>query len=171
MAAKEQFPFLAEVMTDKVHIRAGQNKSFESLGRLAKGAAVVVVGRSYDWYKIKLPANALSYIRNDYLQMLGDNIGEVVSQRVNVRAGAGVNFTSLGQLSKGTKVRVFETAQGWYKIEPMEGCYGWVAVEFLAFKSQEIPSQAAVRFPHILASILAHKPFFLTAGMNDYFLN
>ncbi len=138
LAVKEQFPFIAEVIADKVHIRAGQDKNFESIGRLAKGEQVVVAGRIYSWYKIKLPNNALSYIRSDYVQVLADNIGEIVSPRVNVRAGAGINFTSLGQLPKGTKVRIIETAAGWHKIEPVEGCYGWVTTKFLTFKFKDI---------------------------------
>jgi hypothetical protein len=49
----------------------------------------------------------------------------------------------LAQLDKGTKVRILEKLEGWYCIEPVEESYGWILDEFLTFKSNVVPSQAA----------------------------
>lgn len=143
--AKEEFPYLAEVTEDNVNVRAGQDKSFESVGRLSKGTEVVVVGKEYGWYKVKLPDAAKCFISSKYIKGHGGGIGEVTGNRVNVRAAAGEKFTSLGQLQKGTLVRIRDKTNDWFQIEPLEGIYGWISEEFLKFKSKIIPPTNVVQ--------------------------
>ena len=137
-AATQQFPFLAEVSANEVNIRAGENKNFESLGRIKKGAKVVVVGKSYNWYKIELPSEAKSYINQDYIQMLDNSTGVVTGEKVNVRAGAGMNFSVIGKLIRGTQVRIVSKESQWYRIVPLQGMYGWIADQFIVFNSPDV---------------------------------
>ena len=138
--ADEKFPFLAEVSSPSVNIRAGQHLNFEKLCRLNKGVEVVVVAKSYSWYKIKLPAEAKSFISQNYIQLINDQTGSVTANRVNVRAGPDPNTTALGQVKKGTTVKILEKLPGWYRIEPVDGTYGWVSDQYLKFKSNTIPA-------------------------------
>ncbi len=140
-AAEEHFPFLAEVSSPSVNIRAGQHLNFEKLGRLTKGQQVIVVGKEYSWYKIKLPGDAQSYISQDFVQLINPDTGLVKSDRVNIRAGAGASFTVLGQLKKGTTVKILEKLNRWYRIEAVEGTRGWISQQYLSFKSNQIPSR------------------------------
>ena len=138
--AEERFPFLAEVSVPSVNIRAGEHLNFEKLGRLTKGQQVIVVGKDYSWYKIKLPVDAKSYVSQDFVLLVNSQTGVVKSERVNIRAGAGANFTVLGQLKKGTTVKILEKLDGWYRIEAIEGTWGWISQQYLTFKSNQIPS-------------------------------
>ena len=140
--AEDHFPFLAEVSAPNVNIRAGQDFNFEKLGRLTKGSAVIVVGKSYSWYKIKLPSGAQSYVSQDFVEVgdLSSGEGLIKADRVNIRAGAGQNFTAMGQLKKGSPVKILEKISGWYRIEPIEGTYGWISQQYLTFKSNQVPS-------------------------------
>ncbi len=135
---QEFFPFLAESTSDHVNVRAGQSANFESLVQLNKGDSVVVVGRNYSWYKIELPSNAGSYISDKYTIPLGKAYGLITSNRVNVRAGADINFSVLGQLNKGDKIRILEKLDGWYKIDSIANSYGWVKDDFLKYKSKHV---------------------------------
>ena len=137
--AEERFPFLAEVSAPSVNIRAGEHLNFEKLGRLTKGQQVVVVGKNYSWYKIKLPANAKSYVSQEFVLQVDAQTGVIKSERVNIRAGAGANFTVLGQLKKGTTVKILEKLDGWYRIEAVEGTWGWISQQYLTFKSNQLP--------------------------------
>ena len=141
------FPFLAETTTDKVNVRSGQSTSFEKVGRLQKGEQVVVVQKEFGWFRIKLPKSAVSYVSADYIQIIRGDVAEVTGSRVNIRAGNGINFSVVGQMKKGDKVRVLSTAEGWSKIEPVDQSYGWVAEKFLTFKSKEIPTPRIVKAP------------------------
>ncbi|MFA5087453.1 MAG: SH3 domain-containing protein [Candidatus Omnitrophota bacterium] len=144
---QEQFPFLGEITAKKVNVRAGQNENFEKINTLPAGEEVVVVDKSYSWYKIKLPLGSDAYVHSSYIKLLSNDIGEVRGNRVNIRAGAGPNFSVLGQLRKGTKLRLEGKEQEWFKIEPLEGIYGWVSDQFVSFKNKEIPAARVVSAP------------------------
>ena len=141
------FPFSGVVKADKVNIRAGQNKNFEALGSLKQGDTIVVVGQSFNWYKIKLPDDAQAYVSRKLVQFLRDNTGEVSGSRVNIRARASLESAVIGQLTKGTLVKIVETSDEWYRIEPAEGIYGWVLTDLVEFQSGSIPSPKVVQLP------------------------
>lgn len=145
--SQESFPFLGEITGKRVNIRSGQSESFEKIGRLDEGARVVVTGKSYDWYKIKLPANANSYISDQFVQMLGEGVGEITGTRVNVRAAADLNSFVIGKLSKGDLVRVLGEEKGWFRIEPADTTSGWVAAGFVRFASDRVPPPRVVERP------------------------
>ncbi|HLD88450.1 MAG TPA: SH3 domain-containing protein [Candidatus Omnitrophota bacterium] len=103
--ADEHFPFLGEASKESVHIRAGANINFESLGKLNKGGQVVVTGRHYEWYKVQLPAAASAYVRADYVKDTGNTTGTIMTDKVNVRARSNSESSSLGQMNKGDLVK------------------------------------------------------------------
>ena len=137
-AQQEFFPFLAEVTGANVNVRAGQSRNFEKLSRLKKGDKVVVIDKSYSWYKIQLPLTANSFVSDKYILLEGRYAGMITADRVNIRAGSGINYSIIGQLSQGAKVKVLETTDGWVKIEPVPESYGWIKEDFLTFKSKDI---------------------------------
>lgn len=137
--AAEQFPFLAVITDDKVNIRAGQAVSFEAMGQADKGSDIVVVGKEFGWYKVKLPVTLTCFISGKYVRTHPGDIGEILGSKVNVRARPGENFTVLGKLPRGTLVRIRNKSSEWYEIEPLEGIYGWVSEGFVKFKSQDVP--------------------------------
>ncbi|MCR4337620.1 MAG: SH3 domain-containing protein [Candidatus Omnitrophica bacterium] len=139
------FPFVGEVASQELNIRAGQSENFEKVGRLQKGEEVVVVAESYGWYKIVLPAQSKSYVSKDYVKVVGKNLGEVTGTRVNVRGGPGTNFSVLAQLHQGDAVRILEEKEGWYLIEPPDQGHGWVAAQYVQFKSSSVPTKQPIQ--------------------------
>jgi len=135
---QEFFPFLAEVTSDHVNVRAGQSANFERLCQLDKGDHVIILDKNFSWYKVRLPKIAKSYIIEKYVLLRGKDRGEVIADNVNIRAGAGIKFSVIGQLDSGDKVTILEYGQKWYKIEPVEGSFGWILDKYLAFKSKDI---------------------------------
>ncbi len=136
--ADEYFPFLGEASKESVHIRAGANINFESLGKLSKGGQVVVTGRHYEWYKVQLPVTASAYIRADYVKDMGNATGTIITDKVNVRARANSESSPLGQMNKGDLVKLVEQApplagqvNGWWKIEPPASAEGWVHADLI----------------------------------------
>jgi len=137
-AQQEFFPFLAEVTGERVNVRSGQSANFERLCQLDKGDEVVVLEKGYSWYKIQLPPSAKSFVSKNYVQYLGQNAGGVTADRVNIRAGAGIHHTVLGQLAKGEQIYIEEELDEWYRIAPVAESYGWVADQLLNFKSNDV---------------------------------
>jgi len=136
--AQEAFPFTATITKDKTNLRAGQNENFESLGQLNKGEEVVVIGESYDWRKVKLPASAKAYINTAFVKDLGDGVARVTGNRLNVRAAPATTAAVLCQLKKDDLVRVLETKNDWLRIEPPDPCAGWIIKSSLEFKSKDL---------------------------------
>lgn len=137
-AAQESFPFLAQAINERVNVRAGQSQNFEKLCQLGKGEEVIVVGKDFSWYKVQLPSRTHVYLSDKYVRLAGSMEGEIVGDRVNVRSSAKVESTILGQLEKGSRIRIIEKSPGWYKIAPPAQVFGWVADGLLAFKSKDI---------------------------------
>jgi len=137
--AAERFPFLGEITSDKVSIRAGQDVNFERIDIVPKGTNLIVLERHYDWYKVQLPSSAKAYVRVDYVKLVNSRVGQISDDRLNIRAGKGVNYSPLGQLHKGVYVRLVSKFDDWFQMEPVEGLYGWVNKDFIKVKSYSIP--------------------------------
>lgn len=136
--ADEHFPFLGEISRGPVNARAGANTNFEIVDKLAKGTEVVVLGRSYEWYKIQLPATAGAFIRGDYIKVHDGNTGELIGTNVNVRAKANSESSPLGQLRKGDVIKLLEKSSDWWKIAPAVGTFAWLHADFVTLKSAQI---------------------------------
>lgn len=147
VVAEEKFPYLGQITSDGVNIRAGQSANFEKVGQLKASEPVVVLEKSYSWYKIRLPVTAKSYISAKYVKELDKKTGEVTTDRVNVRCGPGEQSSILGQADKGQYIRILEKLEGWYKIEPIEESYGWIKEGFLKYQSHALPPQRDVAAP------------------------
>ncbi len=148
--ADEHFPFLAQVNKESVNVRAGANINFEVLAKLSRGAEVVVLGKNFDWYKVELPTTAKAYIRADYLKLHEDSFGELNGDKVNIRARANSDSSSLGQLNKGDYVKVIRQINDWWQIEPPAQAAGWIHKDFLSFKG---PVGAITNRPYAKPSI------------------
>lgn len=145
--AQEVFPFVATVTAKTANVRAGQNVNFESLGQLNKGDDVVVVGASYDWRKIKLSSETKVYVSAGFIKDLGNGTGEVMANRLNIRATASNNASVLGQLKKGELIRILDKKDDWYELESPDQSFGWILKDFIAFKSAQIPPARLVQVP------------------------
>jgi len=148
--ADEHFPFLAEVTRDAVNVRAGPNTNFEKIDKLSKGVRVVVLGRSYEWYKIQPLPTTKAYIRADYLKINNGGVALVLGDNVNIRSSADSNAASLGEVKKGTLVKVLEQEKGWCLLAPVAGTGAWIHQDFLKEISLQVPSSlltATVQWP------------------------
>jgi len=135
LSAKEEYPFFGMVTQDNINVRAGANVNFEPLCKLIKNEKVAVVGKSYNWYKIILPKDATSFINEKYVS-IEDSSGLITANRVNIRAKPGEIFSIIGQINKGSKVKILKKSGEWYAIEPTEACFGWVHEKFIQYYSE-----------------------------------
>ncbi|MBC8630926.1 N-acetylmuramoyl-L-alanine amidase [[Eubacterium] tenue] len=62
------------------------------------------------------------------------NTGVVTTDGLNVRSGYGTGYPSIGKLSKGEKVEIVETKDGWHKIK-YKGSYGYVSGKYIQIGS------------------------------------
>jgi len=142
--ADEHFPFLAVVSRESVNVRSGPNTNFEKVDKLNNGTQVIVLGHTYEWYKVQPTSTTKEYIRADYLKVDNASIGMVLGENVNVRSSANSNSSSLGEIKKGTLVKVDEMTNGWCRIEPVAGTVVWINQDFLKAISTDVPSSLLI---------------------------
>ena len=144
--ADEHFPFLAVVSKGSVNVRAGPNTNFEKIDKLNKGAQVVVLGRTYEWYKVQPLATTKAFIRSDYLNIQkGGPFALVQGDNVNVRSSASSNAASLGEVKKGTLVKVLGQENGWSGLAPVAGTTAWINQDFLTEVSSDVPGSLLIQ--------------------------
>ena len=122
------------ITADAVNFRSGPSTSYSSLGSFNKGDKVEYLGTSGSWVQVKYD-NKTGYVYGSYV---GDYsyTKYVIATTLNVRSGAGTSYSVLGSLSKGTKVEVISTTNGWSKIN-YNGSIGYVSSQYLSSSSTD----------------------------------
>lgn len=135
--AEENFPFVAEVISDSLNIRAGYNINFEVIYKLKNKDKIVILEKKFNWYRVELPEAANCFVSSKYINKPADSQAAVVAaDRVNVRARPDLNANVLCQLAKNDAVSVIEkNSQDWYKIKAPKNCYGWVRDRYVKYYS------------------------------------
>jgi uncharacterized protein YgiM (DUF1202 family) len=133
---------------NNVNVRGQAKLKSEVVGKLTKGQQVTVLeevqlknsgpDEPSAWAKIVLPTNTLVWINTSFIDPANKT---VKPKKLNVRSGAGENYSVLGTLKQGDIVKEVSTKEEWTQIEPPADAYAFVAAQFL--KQGEAPVVAA----------------------------
>ena len=93
------------------------------VGSLKNGDEVEIFDYQNNWFKIGTDEwVSADYIHNTY--------GRVTASALNIRSGAGTNYSDIGDLKKNTNVRLLRESNGWYMILSGTKC-GWVSGQYI----------------------------------------
>ncbi len=112
----------AKVLADRVNLRAGPGLKWETVGQAAVDDVLLVVKIEKEWMKIVPPDDVDMWIYGDLVKQ-----GVVQGASVNIRAGAGINYTVVGKLNKDDDVEVREAKGEWLRVAPPKGSYLWIS--------------------------------------------
>lgn len=126
--------YTAYVNNSYVNVRKAASSKSALLGKLYKGVAVTVVGKSGNFSKIKYN-NSYGYVATSYLSTKKSDTGTtytayVSNKYVNVRKAASSKSALLGKLYKGAKVTVVGKSGSFSKIK-YNNSYAYVATAYL----------------------------------------
>lgn len=124
-------PSYGRVNSDKINIRSDSSTNAPLIFVAPKDETLEVILEKYDWYKIKLPKTAPSFVKKDLLEAIDSKTAKVLKERVNIRLLPDETAVILGKLEKNEVVAVLEESGGWYKIEPTDNCFGWIHKKFV----------------------------------------
>ena len=133
--------------SSNLNLRQGPSTSTDVLATLRHGQSVTVTGESGDWYAIEVSGYS-GYVMKTYVTFSEDEesssgSSEVFpavirlsssSSTVNVRSGAGTNYSKIGSLTNGVSVNVVASNGDWYRIEYGNG-YGYVMKTYVQLVS------------------------------------
>ena len=126
------------VTASSLNFRSGPSTSHSIIGSLKKGQQVEYISASGSWAKVKYNG-VIGYVHADYLSKstsTDNSTSQSTTQYVNaqeglnVRSGAGTNYSKIGKLAYKEKVTVLSTANGWSKIN-YNGKTGYVSSTYL----------------------------------------
>src|SRR5436190_13937662 len=126
----------AVVTQNTVNVRGGPSLYSEVITHLKQGDKVTILeeitpqkpkpGDPDKWARIKLPDDTHVWVFASYVK---DDV--VAMKKINVRGGPGENFSVLGQLQKGDRIKPLRTLQDWIEIEAPANASAYIAFEVL----------------------------------------
>ena len=128
----------AEVATEHVNVRGQAGVKGEVIAHLKKGDKVTVIAEitldkhktdePAQWAKIALPADVKVWVNAKFV----DAANKVVSaKKLNVRGGAGENYSVLGVLEQGAPINQVSAKGDWLQIDAPTNAYAFVAASLL----------------------------------------
>ena len=131
--------------TDVLNMRSGAGTSYSVLQVLPKGTKLTVVDSTSHsgWVKVKTSAGKTGWCSRDYLSFSSSSSSSssgdtaTTTDVLNMRSGAGMTYSVLQVLPKGTKLTVVDSTSNssWVKVKTSAGKTGWCSREYLTFSS------------------------------------
>jgi len=133
--------FIGRINSDNINVRVNATVGSEIVCTFSKDESIEVISEAYDWYKIRLPKKAPSYVKKNLVECINTNTissfpncisAKVIKNRINIRLGPSESTWILGKADKLTIVNILAEDNGWYKIQPIYNSYGWVNKKFIS---------------------------------------
>jgi len=130
--AQQSQSFRGEVNANDINIRYDSTVNSEVICKINKGECVEIILELYNWYKIRLPKLAPSFIRKNLVTLIDDKTAKVLKNNVNIRLHPNESSPILGKVDQNEIINILEDKGGWYKIEPVNNSFGWIHKKFVS---------------------------------------
>ena len=129
------------VTADVLNVRSGSSTSYSVVGKLNKGEEVEILSSNNGWYEVKYDNNKTGWSCDDYI-VKNIKSGTVTATLLNIRSGASTSCSVVGNLSKGEKVEILSSSNGWHEIKYSGNNTGWVCDDYISISSNSHSSEA-----------------------------
>ena len=163
-------PGAATIAGKNVNLRGKPSFKGEVITKLQNGDNVNVIeqiilskpksGEPSNWAKIAYPASAHVWVHSSYL-----NADKTVKpKKLNIRSGAGENYSIVGTLEQGAAVKEVSVKDNWTQIEAPASAFAFVAATFLqqAPGSTEVSPIVTIQPPEPTSTNVTTEPILAT---------
>ncbi len=160
---------------NRLNVRAKATASSASLGKLAYGTQVSIVGESGNFYQISEPVSG--YVSKNYITTSSTSSSSRFTgfvktsnpaNRLNVRAKATASSASVSKLAYGTQVSIVGESGNFYQIsEPVSGYVSKNYITTSSTSSSSTPSNSATTMTNALYQINTNSSY-ITCGFDGY---
>ena len=119
--------------SDPLRLRSGPGTSYRIIARLARGQAVIKIGSSGNWYKVKTPSGLTGYASKNYLKPHAHAAVETRESGLRVRNkpnGSKVYY-SIPHGARG--VTVYRVNGNWAEVTYNGQRKGWASLSYLRY--------------------------------------
>jgi cell wall-associated NlpC family hydrolase len=124
------------VTSDGVNVRAQASMEADKIGTLSDGDTVEIEVCDGKWYKINYGGSD-AYVYSDYVKAETETTGNVVCNKVNVRAKASTDSDVVGQVNNGDTVTIMGEDSNWFEIKRTNGDIAYVSKGYISGKAPE----------------------------------
>ncbi|MCR8744913.1 SH3 domain-containing protein [Romboutsia lituseburensis] len=140
----------ATITTSSLNIRSGPSTSYSVVTKAYKGDKVEILESYNGWYKVKLSNGQVGWGSGSYISLDGDSgqtdqeipvnpdtpstgkEGVITTSSLNIRSGPSTSYSIITKASKGDKVEILESSNGWYKVKLSNGKIGWGSGSYIS---------------------------------------
>lgn len=121
--------------SSKLMVRESAQVGSKVLHALNKGDYITLISKSGNWWKVEYLKGKYGYSSADYIKEITTNTAVVATESgsLNIRAGAGTTYKSIGVSPKNSTVAVISEANGWSKIVFNGSNVGFVSSRYLKY--------------------------------------
>ena len=125
---------VVSVSSGKLNVRKSASTGSVVLTTLQKGSYVTLISTSGNWYYVEYADGRYGYCHKDYIKLDSGKTATVKtnSTSLNVRSGAGANYSIKDSIPKGEIVIILSTSNGWSKILYNGTKTGYVSSSYLS---------------------------------------
>lgn len=139
VSAQDFIPFKGQVSADNINIRSDSTVASQAICKINKGETIEVVSQLYEWYKIRLPKTAPSFIKKDLVfcpsqaadTPLPCQNATVLKDKVNIRLHPSDSSKIIGTVNKDEAIKILQNSGAWYRVEPVNNSFGWIHKNFV----------------------------------------
>ncbi|HMJ91840.1 MAG TPA: SH3 domain-containing protein, partial [Candidatus Acidoferrum sp.] len=134
---------------NNVNVRGQASINSEVIAHLKNGDALIVLeevtlkkpkqDEPSRWYRVALPTQVGVWVNSQFIDTTSNT---VKANRLNLRGGAGENYSILGRLEKGATIKPIDSKGTWIKIEPPTNAFAFVAAHLIDRSASAIAAAA-----------------------------
>lgn len=125
---------IVSVSSGKLNVRKSASASSAVLTTLVKNSYITLISKSGNWYYVEYADGKYGYCHENYIKLDSGKTAKVNTQStsLNVRSGAGLNYSVKDSVKKGETVIVLSTTNSWSKILYDGVKTGFVSTQYLS---------------------------------------
>lgn len=135
--------------SSKLMVRESAQKGSTVIHVLNKGDHITLISKSGDWWKVEYSKGKYGYSSTLYIKEISTKTATVVTESgsLNIRAGAGTSYKSIGVALKNSAVAVVSEANGWSKIVFNGSKTGYVNSKYLIYNNSTQTDAISLNVP------------------------
>lgn len=132
-AAAQPSAGIVATSSGRLNVRAGQSAGSAVLTSLNKDSYVTLISKSGSWWYVEYADNKYGYVHSDYIRQVSGKPAavQIGSGNLNVRSGAGTNYSVIDRLHRGDTVIVLSQSGGWSRVLYKGVKIGYVSSSYL----------------------------------------
>jgi murein DD-endopeptidase MepM/ murein hydrolase activator NlpD len=157
-------PLIAQASVGELNLRDGPGTDYVGLTKLSEGTQLDLVAQAGEWLKVQTEDGSSGWVKTAYLNLQAgvlervpetgdippvdpDLLAAASESGINLRAGPGTDYSSLGKLQAGADLTLLARYKTWYKVQTSSGDKGWVASDLLevsGFIQRRVPTTSDI---------------------------